>query len=148
MDINEIRELIRLIEKAAAIEEFEMERSGVRIKVRKRAGKLVATAAPVEQEAPVPEADEPSQAEPQTDESLHIFTSPIVGTFYVSPKPDADPFAKPGDHVSKGTVLCIIEAMKIFNQIESDIDGVIVRRLAENGQAVEYGQPLFAIRLD
>jgi acetyl-CoA carboxylase biotin carboxyl carrier protein len=77
-----------------------------------------------------------------------IFEAPIVGTFYLTPKPDAEPFVKIGDPVGKGKVLCIIEAMKIFNQIESDVDGKIVRVLVENGQPVEYGQPLFEIQVN
>ncbi len=80
------------------------------------------------------------------EEKLHIVKSPIVGTFYASPKPDASAFVKVGDVVSQGQVLCIIEAMKLMNEIESDVAGEIVRVLAENGQPVEYGEPLFAIR--
>ena len=85
---------------------------------------------------------------PELDESLHLFKSPIVGTFYLSSKPDAPAFVEIGQQVQEGTVLCIIEAMKIFNQIESDITGEIVRVLAENGQPVEYGETLFEIRLN
>jgi acetyl-CoA carboxylase biotin carboxyl carrier protein len=76
-----------------------------------------------------------------------VFTAPIVGTFYITPKPDAEPFVQVGDKVGKSTVLCIIEAMKIFNQIESDIVGEIEEILVENGQPVEFGEPLFKIRL-
>lgn len=149
MDINEIRELIQLIERAPDIKEFEMERSGVRIRVRKQAGKKAsaslsagAQSAPKAAEAPLSASEESAR-----DESLHLFKSPIVGTFYASSKPDADPFVKPGDPVSAGTVLCIVEAMKIFNQIECDVEGEMVRRLVDNEQAVEYGEPLFEIRL-
>ena len=76
----------------------------------------------------------------------HIVKSPIVGTFYTSPSPDAAPFVKVGDRVSKGQVICIVEAMKLMNEIEADVTGEVVRVLVENGQPVEYGQPLFAIR--
>jgi acetyl-CoA carboxylase biotin carboxyl carrier protein len=89
----------------------------------------------------------PLEPEEGKDESLHVFTAPIVGTYYITPKPDAEPFVQVGDRVSKSRVLCIIEAMKIFNQIESDVDGEIVAILVENGQPVEYGEPLFHIRL-
>ncbi len=148
MDINEIRELIQLIEKAPDIKEFEMERSGVRIRVRKQTGKRVPAAKgpalPDQQEVSIQES---AVEEPAQDESLHQFKSPIVGTFYSSSKPGEDPFVKPGDHVVPGTVLCIIEAMKLFNQIECDVEGELVRCLVDNEQAVEYGEPLFEIRL-
>jgi acetyl-CoA carboxylase biotin carboxyl carrier protein len=80
------------------------------------------------------------------EEALHIVKSPIVGTFYESPSPGAPPFVKPGDSVESGQVLCIIEAMKLMNEIEADMSGEIVKRLVANGQPVEYGQPLFSIR--
>ena len=83
----------------------------------------------------------------QKEEANFFFEAPIVGTFYITPKPDADPFVKVGNQVENGTVLCIIEAMKIFNQIESDVEGEIIKILVENGQPVEYGQPLFEIRV-
>jgi acetyl-CoA carboxylase biotin carboxyl carrier protein len=79
-------------------------------------------------------------------EDLHVVKSPIVGTFYESPSPGAGPFIKIGDQVSVGQILCIIEAMKLMNEIESDAAGEVVRRYAENGQPVEYGEALFAIR--
>ena len=146
MDINEIRELLQLIEEAPDIKEFEMERSGVRIRIRKQSGKKVSAA--TLQVLPVEAGTQESAAEaPPQDESLHQFTSPIVGTFYASEKSGADPLVKPGDHVSPGTVLCIVEAMKLFNQIECDVEGELVRRLVDNQQAVEYGEPLFEIRL-
>ncbi len=83
----------------------------------------------------------------ESDEGLHIVTSPIVGTFYRSPNPESPPFMNPGDRISKGQVLCIVEAMKLMNEIESDIEGVVVRIYPQNGQPVEYGEKLFAVRL-
>ena len=80
------------------------------------------------------------------DEGLHVVKSPIVGTFYESPSPGSPPFVKPGDKVEAGQVLCIIEAMKLMNEIEADLGGEIVKRLVNNGQPVEYGQPLFSVR--
>ena len=147
MNIKEIRELIELIEKSN-IEEFEMERSGVRVRIRKTLAGPVATQAPIVAEDSSTDSSEKIQTEetPEKEEN-HIFTAPLVGTFYLTPKPDAEPFVKPGDQVTESTVLCIIEAMKIFNQIECDIDGNIVRILVENGQPVEYGQPLFEIQV-
>ena len=88
------------------------------------------------------------ETSPDLDESLHLFEAPIVGTFYLSSKPDAPPFVEIGQQIQEGTVLCIIEAMKIFNQIESDIAGEVVRILVENGQPVEYGEALFELRLN
>ncbi len=92
--------------------------------------------------APAPVAV--SEADP--DAGLHIVKSPIVGTYYGSPSPGAAAFVTPGDHVEKGQVICIVEAMKLMNEIESDASGEIVKCLVVNGQAIEYGQPLFAIR--
>lgn len=150
MDITEIRELIRLIQKSA-IEEFEMEKSGVRIRIRKSLGTgQVAITEPSASANPA-ETNDLLGVQTETDqveaENLHVFTAPIVGTYYITSKPDAEPFVQTGDSVTKSTVLCIIEAMKIFNQIECDVEGEIVAILVENGQPVEYGEPLFKIRL-
>ncbi len=160
MQIKELEELIQLIERSE-IEEFELERSGTKIKIRKSRSdedkRPVLVSAPLGPGAPVLPTEieasldtSPSAAEssPELDESLHLFKSPIVGTFYLSSKPDAPAFVEIGQQVQEGTVLCIIEAMKIFNQIESDTTGEIVRVLAENGQPVEYGETLFEIRLN
>jgi acetyl-CoA carboxylase biotin carboxyl carrier protein len=81
------------------------------------------------------------------DQGLHVVRSPIVGTFYESPSPGAPPFVKPGDAIGMGQVLCIVEAMKLMNEIESDVAGELVKRLVTNGQPIEYGQELFAIRV-
>ena len=150
MDIKEIRELLELIQQSA-VEEFEMEKSGVRIRIRKSVqhGAIAAapSTSPVDDVEPETLLDGPSETDEAVGEDLHVFTAPIVGTYYLTPKPDAEPFVQVGDKVFKSNVLCIIEAMKIFNQIESDVDGEIVAILVENGQPVEYGQPLFQIRL-
>ena len=149
MDIKEIRELLELIQQSA-VEEFEMEKSGVRIRIRKSVqyGTIAApSTSPVNALEAETLLEAPSETGEAEDEDLHVFTAPIVGTYYLTPKPDAEPFVQVGDKVFKSNVLCIIEAMKIFNQIESDVDGEIVAILVENGQPVEYGQPLFQIRL-
>lgn len=150
MEIKEIKELIELIQRSA-VEEFEMEKSGVRIRIRKSlATATVASTPGAAQLNPIETEtllEVPAESEAEEQEDLHIFTAPIVGTYYITPKPDAEPFAQVGDLVSKSSVLCIIEAMKIFNQIESDVDGEIVAILVENGQPVEFGEPLFKIRL-
>jgi acetyl-CoA carboxylase biotin carboxyl carrier protein len=161
MNQKELKELIDfLIEKD--ISEFELERGDVKVRI-KRGGE---TAAPVIAHA-VPMATMPMAAAPPTqathspapppasasvppaaaaEEELHTVKSPIVGTFYEAPGPGALPFVKPGDQVAAGQVLCIIEAMKLMNEIEADASGEVVKVLVNNGQPVEYGQPLFAIR--
>ena len=148
MQIKEIAELIQIIEKSA-IEEFELERSGVRIRVKKGVPQP-SGATRTETQVQIAPTEAATQAEPEPEpapeEGLQIFKAPSVGTFYLAPKPDAEAFVKVGDYVSEGTVVCIIEAMKIFNQIECDVKGEIVRILVENGQPVEYGEPLFQIR--
>ena len=158
MQINEIEELIRLIERSQ-IEEFELERGGTRIRLKKPTRAWEPDAAPpptptreagsaVEQAEGVGEVKvRPEEGVEEASEPLHVFTAPIVGTFYLLPKPDADPFVEPGSPVEPGQMICIIEAMKIFNQIESDVEGELVRILVENGQPVEYGEALFEIRL-
>ena len=127
-EIEQIEQLIRFMDQHN-LEEFEFSRADVRIRLRK----------------PSPPAFAPV-AEPPADEDLHLVKSPIVGTFYGAPGPGADPFVKIGGHVDVGQTLCIVEAMKLMNEIESDAAGEVVRIFAENGQPVEYGQPLFGIR--
>ncbi len=105
----------------------------------------MAASAPPPAQAAVPAAAPAAAAEAETA-GQHIVRSPIVGTFYEAPSPGAPPFVKPGDNVQTGQVLCIIEAMKLMNEIEAEASGTIVRRFVENAQPVEYGQPLFAIR--
>ena len=102
-----------------------------------------AAAAPAAAPAPVESAAPAAGAAPA---GSHVLTSPIVGTFYRAPAPDSDPFVEVGSRVKKGQVLCIIEAMKLMNEIESDVDGVIAEIYPQNAQAVEFGEPLFAIR--
>jgi acetyl-CoA carboxylase biotin carboxyl carrier protein len=161
MNLKELKELIEfLIEKDIA--EFELERGDVKVRI-KRAGEhtvvhahgepryfavppapgaapelggMPALASPV----PVP------PAAPAPEEGLHTVKSPIVGTFYEAPSPGAPPFVKVGDTVELGQVLCIVEAMKLLNEIESDVAGEIAKKLAANGQPIEYGQELFVIR--
>ncbi len=144
MNTREIRSLLKLIDEFE-VAEFELERDGVRLRIhRGGVASPPEPAAPTVQEAP---AVETVPVEPlPAPENLHVFTAPMVGTYYSSPKPDADTFVQVGSTIREGDTLCIIEAMKIFNQIESDVDGQIVRILVENGQPVEYGEPLFEIR--
>ncbi len=157
MNQKELKELIEfLIEKDVA--EFELERGDVKVRIKRG---VTISAAPVViqapvQTAPVPLAGSPiesstglpapSRSAASTEEGLHIVKSPIVGTFYESPSPGSPPFVKSGDVVEAGQVLCIIEAMKLMNEIEADVSGEVVKRLVNNGQPVEYGQELFSIR--
>ncbi len=144
------------------LEEFEYENRGLRVRLRKPStnthfsGKLsapwpeIVVAGPSSNSAPSVTEAPPSRdegIETARAEDVHIVKSPIVGTFYEGPSPGAEPFVKVGDQVSGGQVLCIIEAMKLMNEIESDAAGEIVRIYVENGQPVEYGEKLFAIRL-
>lgn len=158
MNLKELKELIEfLIEKDIA--EFELERGDVKVRI-KRAGEhtivhsgaeprfyaVPAAPPPAVDIAPVPAPPPASPKEPAPEEGLHMVKSPIVGTYYEAPSPGAPPFVKPGDSVEVGQVLCIVEAMKLLNEIESDVAGEIVKKLAGNGQPIEYGQELFAIR--
>ncbi len=161
MNQKELKELIEfLIEKDIA--EFELERGDVKVRI-KRGAEHVAPASAVPhfavQPAPAstPEiAVAPSApasppvggavAAPAAEAGLHTVRSPIVGTFYECPSPGSPPFVKPGDVVEVGQVLCIVEAMKLMNEIEADVAGEIVKKLVANGQPIEYGQELFVIR--
>lgn len=153
MDIRKVKKLIELLEESgiAEIEIHEGEES-VRISRHSSAPQapMAYMPAPAAMPAPAPTAASAagSAAESTTSDSLpsgHQVTSPIVGTFYRSPSPTAKPFAEVGKSVNVGDTLCIIEAMKIMNQIEADKAGVVKAILAENGDPVEYGQPLFII---
>ncbi len=161
MNQKEIKELVEfLIEKD--VTEFELERGDVKLRVKRGqqvqvvsapaalpfvappiAAPAVPAVAGAPTSAPAAAAPAPPKAE---DEGLHTVKSPIVGTFYEAPSPGSPPFVKVGDSVNAGQVLCIVEAMKLMNEIESDVAGEIVKVLVSNGQPVEYGQPLFAIR--
>jgi acetyl-CoA carboxylase biotin carboxyl carrier protein len=164
MNQKELKELIDLVaEKEFA--EFEIERSGFRLKI-KRSPDQIHHVTPVSQphilapvppppiEFPVPARQNPATAAPvaeakkaeeEPDQDLHIIKSPIVGTFYRAPSPTSAPFVEVGDRVKAGSVLCIVEAMKLMNEIESDVAGTIAKIYAQSGTPVEYGQPLFAI---
>jgi acetyl-CoA carboxylase biotin carboxyl carrier protein len=157
MNQKELKELIEfLIEKDIA--EFELERGDVKVKIRRGGqhaiparSEISYTMAPpspdVRPSAAVPASSPPAVvSEPAAEENLHIVTSPIVGTFYEAPSPGAPPFVKVGDTVEVGQVLCIVEAMKLLNEIESDVAGEIVKKMGSNGQPIEYGQQLFAVR--
>ena len=153
MDSNKLKELRELVDflKENGIAEFDMERTDlkVRIKFAGAAGASAADLAQAQQLAASVTGSVPSLGEQPAaadSEKLHEVKSPIVGTFYESPSPGAPAFVKVGDQVEIGQVLCIVEAMKLMNEIESDVAGEVVKRIASAGQPVEYGQPLYAIR--
>ena len=160
MNQKELKELIEfLIEKDIA--EFELERGDVKVKIKRGAEPSLAApdsryfavqSAPIS--IPVPGSASAHggvnlaarAAAPEPDEGLHIVRSPIVGTFYESPSPGSPPFVKVGDALEVGQVLCIVEAMKLMNEIECDVAGELVKKLVANGQPIEYGQELFTVR--
>jgi acetyl-CoA carboxylase biotin carboxyl carrier protein len=163
MDRNKLEELRELVDflKANGIAEFDMEQDDLKVRI-KFAGEPAAAGFDMSQlsrlmvsapaTAPAGHAKAPAgggaatELAAEMEEKLHDVKSPIVGTFYESPSPGAPPFVKIGDQVEVGQVLCIVEAMKLMNEIEADVAGEVVRRIASSGQPVEYGQSLFAIR--
>ena len=158
MTLKEIKELLDLVVEKG-VTEFELERSGVRLRLKRNAGSppddvrferiYVPEVAPVARLSPPAAAVEASggaEAPLVQTENLHIVKSPIVGTFYEAPSPGAPPFVQPGDHVETGQALCIIEAMKLMNEIEADMEGEIVKCYVTSGRPVEYGETLFSIR--
>jgi acetyl-CoA carboxylase biotin carboxyl carrier protein len=151
MNIKEIKEILELI-KGSDVAELEVVRGDNVLKVRRGPAAMAvpvapAPAAPPPAPAPVA-APPPVPKEAPPKANVKEIVSPIVGTFYRAPAPDASPFVEVGTRVTKGQVLCIIEAMKIMNQIESDASGTVAAILVENAQPVAYGQPLFHIALD
>ncbi|KOS60098.1 acetyl-CoA carboxylase biotin carboxyl carrier protein [Lysinibacillus agricola] len=161
--IQEIREIIKLVD-SSSIDEFVYEVDGAKVKLKKNGvvvTETVATkkevAAPVVQQsapaaAPAPakaeEAPVASEAPTNNDPSLHKIVSPMVGTFYQSPNPDSPAYVKVGDKVGNETIVCIVEAMKLFNEIEAEVQGGIVEVLVKDGELVEYGQPLFLVKAE
>jgi acetyl-CoA carboxylase biotin carboxyl carrier protein len=156
------KEILELIDKVAdrGIASVEVERAGTKVRIEgKQAqpqvihsyvteGKQELSGAQVTMPAAASAAGSPPAPEPEeSDAGLHVITSPIVGTFYRAANPESEPFINVGDKVSKGKVLCIIEAMKLMNEIESDSDGTLVKVYPQNGQPVEYGEKLFAVRV-
>jgi acetyl-CoA carboxylase biotin carboxyl carrier protein len=156
MTVDEIRELIKLASEAG-VAELEVQRGENRVRIRlgtAATGQEIAIAVPTTphsaaaQPAPPPPAQAPEQKEAAQPEApdLILVKAPIVGTFYESPKPGDPPFVRPGDRVQPGKVLCIIESMKLMNEIEAETSGIIERKLVMDGQPVEFGEALYAIR--
>jgi acetyl-CoA carboxylase biotin carboxyl carrier protein len=166
--LNEIRELIKLLDETTIVE-LQMESEGTKITIRKSeaiTGRASSESAPLPAQPLAPPAPATAVSAPAVepgkldtsaeslkspvaeDVHLHTITSPMVGTFYRAPAPDAPPYVQIGSKVAENTVVCIVEAMKLMNEIEADVRGEIVDILAENGQLVEYGQPLFLVRVE
>jgi acetyl-CoA carboxylase biotin carboxyl carrier protein len=157
MNIKEVKDLIHEVLQSD-ISEFELEHTGTKVRLKRGLGHdptivspspfqpatvSFAPSQPIAAEAAIPRDESAAASE---DSNLHIVTSPIVGTVYRAPSPGAEPYVKLGDQVSEGTILCIVEAMKLMNEIPSDIEGEVVRIYVENTHPVEFGQKLFGIR--
>lgn len=171
LKVQEIRELIRLVDQSN-IDEFKYEYDGLKLSMKKNQATQVQVvdtpvqikqdpivAKNVQQEVipsptaelkmqPMEEKTDETKEKVVVDKNLHKIVSPMVGTFYSAPSPDAEPYVKAGTKVKSDSVVCIVEAMKLFNEIEADIDGEIVEVLVQNGQLVEFGQPLFLVKVD
>ena len=148
-DVKRIRRLVELMNEHE-LNEIDLRQADQRIRIRKGGEPLVsmpargqASAANAEQ-ASAPPAQPPAAAKP-SDEHLAIIRSPMVGTFYAAPSPDASPFVKVGDHIGPQSTVCVIEAMKVFNEIPAEVSGSIAAVLVDNGEPVEFGQPLFKV---
>jgi acetyl-CoA carboxylase biotin carboxyl carrier protein len=145
MDLSELRELIRIFERAA-VTELEYETEGCKVRLRKELSSAAAPGSVVVERGP----GAPSGEAGASDEELFspdqpIIPAPMVGVFYQSPAPDARPFVQPGDFIEEGQTVCIIEAMKLMNEVRSPLSGTLVSVLVENGEPVEFGQPLFVL---
>lgn len=162
LNMTEIRELAELVD-LHGFTDFEFENEKIRVRLSKQTAPQIVQAAPapqiVQAAAPAPASSPKTESKSETphpgakaeteaaaDEDLYKITSPIVGTFYSSPSPDKDPYIKIGSRVSADTTVCIVEAMKLMNELQAETSGEVVKIYVENGQAVEYGQPLFGIR--
>ena len=160
--IQEIREIIKLVD-SSSIDEFVYEVDGAKVKLKKNnvvvtetvapkkevVAPVVQQSAPAATPAPAKVEEAPAASAPATnDPSLHKIVSPMVGTFYQSPNPDSPAYVKAGDKVGDETIVCIVEAMKLFNEIEAEVQGEIVEVLVKDGELVEYGQPLFLVKAE
>ena len=155
------KEILELIDRVAerGISAVEVESAGMKVRVEGKRAEVAPTRSaeqpgvaapappPALQSPAVPAQAAPVAEEADSEEGLHVITSPIVGTFYRTPNPEAEPFVSVGSQISKGQVLCIVEAMKLMNEIEAEVEGVITRIYPQNGQPIEYGEKLFAVRL-
>jgi acetyl-CoA carboxylase biotin carboxyl carrier protein len=146
MDLEEIKQILQLMDENG-LAEFELEREGLRIALRKASAPAPVIAAPAPQVAVAGAAAAPGAGQAEPEDKLACISSPMVGTFYVAPSPEAPPFVSVGDRVGKDTVVCILEAMKVMNEIKAEVEGTITEVLVENAEPVEYGEPLFRVEL-
>ncbi len=156
MDLNYLKKIIKMLDESN-LAEIEIEEEGTKLKLSKPRPKIVSPAYPMQysshtfQESlqkPVVAADEKKESKPQVEAipaNVVEIKSPMVGTFYSAPSPDADSYVNVGSTIKEGSTICIIEAMKLMNEIESEVSGKVIKILVENAQAVEYDQPLFLI---
>src|SRR6185503_18747370 len=151
MNLDEIKSILQLME-ANKLVEFEYEDDGRRLKLRRAEDRVVTTAVPMPMAVPsavpmaaVPAAAAAPAADAARPANVTEFKSPLVGTFYRSAKPDSDPFVNVGDELNPEKVICIIEAMKVMNEIKAEMGGIVREILVKNGQAVEFGEPMFLI---
>jgi acetyl-CoA carboxylase biotin carboxyl carrier protein len=146
LDLKELKQILQMLDEED-VTEFELEADGMKLRIRKGTGAPVGPAAPRPEPPPpsAPPAPAPAAPAPETG-GLHVVKSPIVGTFYRSPDPNSPPFVSVGDRVKPGQVLCIVEAMKLMNEIEAEVGGEVVQIHHETGQPVQYGDPLFTLR--
>ncbi len=157
MDLNYLRRLLRIFDESSA-SELSIEEEGMSVHMSKPSAQApvmmpgyamqAPAAAPAAAPSAAPATPASAPAAAAVADSGHTVTSPIVGTFYRAPSPDADAFVQVGQHVNAGDTLCIVEAMKLMNEIESDVTGTILKILVENGQPVEYNQPIFLVKPD
>ena len=141
LDVEPIRRLLKLMKEHDLVE-LEMEQEGLAVRLRKAGSEVRSVPAP----APPPAAPQAAVPAKEAAEEAATIKAPMVGTFYVAPEPGAEPFVKVGDHVTEDTVVCTIEAMKVVNDIRAEMSGTIEKVLVKNGQAVEFGQPMFQVR--
>ena len=148
MDLEGIQEIIKLMDDNNLVE-FELEREGIRIMLKKGQPVVIAPGGPVSPALPqnLPTSQLPPQ-QPQEDENAFVIVSPMVGTFYAASSPDSPPYVTIGQNVEPNDIVCIIEAMKVMNEIPADVSGSIVEILVSNAEPVEYGQPLFRVKKD
>jgi len=162
LNTSEIKEIIQLIENSSSIQEFTLKQGVTELAFKKKGSETVQpapatvqntvisepflTTAPKQEAPTLPEVSIPTPASAVVDTDTIEIVSPMVGTFYSSASPDTPEFVKKGDAVRNDTVVCIVEAMKLFNEIEAEVEGEIIEVLVQNGQLVEFGQPLFKVR--
>ncbi len=145
MNLKELKEIIAVFEQAD-ISELDLERQGVKIRLKKMVEPMQTVQTVQFQPQGIPPAAVPPGGGEESEEKTIRIKSPVVGTFYRAPAPDASPFVEEGDEIHEGQVICIIEAMKLMNEIKSEINGTVKKVLVENGQAVEFDQPIFVIQ--